>query len=113
MCMGVRFTHRSPSLRAIYYSGQCHALHLVGLWECCIHWPIFLQHSSTSVYTQCCCLAIRRQPKVSPYFRLYSGLTLVSSYSMAYTVENPFPYVQLSCWGDSDLPEICLRYGSS
>ena len=37
--------------------------------------------------------------------------TLLAPYSTAHTVQNPFPFMQLSCWAFPNLPEIFLHSG--
>src|SRR6218665_1335408 len=79
---------------------------------------IGLSSSNTygSIYSQCCCPTHRRHSKVCLYLRFYSGLVSLAPCSTAKTVQNPFPYVQLSCCGGSDLPvpqiflHYCLRF---
>jgi len=51
----------------------------------------------------------RWHSKVCSYLRLYSEFTSLAPYS--HTVQNPFPYKQLSCWVGPDLLEIFLPSG--
>ena len=40
----------------LYHFSLCHNMYLDGLWWCCLHWPLFLQHCEASVYSKCCCI---------------------------------------------------------
>src|SRR6218665_818896 len=62
-------------------------------------------------YSQCCCPSHRQHSNVCSYLRLYSGLTSLAPYSTVYTVQDPFPYAQLSRWTSSNLSEMFLHCG--